>query len=194
MKTFTIILALTIIFVSEASFAQETESLADSPEMRAMFEADQSDREGGLDGIDWDIVNRNDAQRREQTLELLRAGRLNTTRDYLHAAYIFQHGNTVDQARLALSLAWISASIDQENMEAREMTAGAWDRLMMRYRQPQWYGTQAEKPGVDAEWGMYEVLEGAISDKERETMGLPPLEELRKHFEEMFQDPEQPEE
>ncbi len=157
--------------------AGEASDLIDNEALTKIFEMDQADREPGLVGIDWIVVNERDADRRLQTLEILRRGEVKTSMDFLHAAYVFQHGSTVEDFRLALSLAWVAAIIDPENEDARWVTASAWDRMLKEQGQPQWYGTQIEKFG-DSPWQVYEIQEGAVTDEQRKQLSVPPLEEI----------------
>ena len=159
--------------------------LSDHAELKKMYENDQSDRSPGPDGIDWAVVGERDERRRTRTLELLREGAVRTSGDYLHAAFVFQHGESVEDARLALSLAWISATIDPENDTARWLTAAAWDRLMMRQDQPQWYGTQFTRPPGESEWRLYKIAEDAVTDEERTALGVRTLEESKARVKKM---------
>ncbi|MEM9702019.1 MAG: hypothetical protein AAF907_06210, partial [Planctomycetota bacterium] len=112
---------------------------SDNAVLKRLFDDDQADRKGGT--IDAETFQR-DATRRQQTLDELRAGRVRTASDYYHAAMVFQHGQTADDIRLAFSLAWTSAQMDPtERDRALWLSAAAWDRIMMRLKKPQWYGT-----------------------------------------------------
>lgn len=162
----------------------EASDLTDNETLTAIFEEDQADRDSGFDDIDWDVVNERDADRRQRTLEILRRGEVKTSGDFLHAAYVFQHGSTVEDFRLALSLAWVAAIIDPKNEDAKWLTASAWDRLLKEQGLPQWYGTQIEKFG-DSPWQMYRVQDGAVTDEQRQNMGVPPLEEILRGVAEM---------
>ncbi len=120
----------------------------------------------------------NDADRREEMLEILRAGDLRTSRDFLHAAMIFQHGSDAGDYRLAHGLAVVSAAADPDHRLARWMVAASWDRYM-RYRgRPQWYGTQYTL-SKDGRRLLAPVDESAVSDEERRLHGIRPLQELR---------------
>jgi len=153
---------------------------ADNKTLTAIFEEDQADRDSEFGGIDWGKVNERDADRRHRTLEILRRGKVRTSGDFLHAAYVFQHGKSIEDFRLALSLAWLAASIDPNNEDAKSMTASAWDRLLMNHDQPQWYGTQYQKFG-DGDWMLHEIQEDAVSDEQRNALNIPTLKELKEH-------------
>jgi len=155
----------------------EASDLTDNKTLTEIFEADQTDRDFGFDEIEWDEVNERDADRRLQALEILRGGEVRTSNDFFHAAYVFQHGGTVEDFRLALSLAWVAAIINPNNEEAKWLTASAWDRLLKEQGQPQWYGTQIEKFG-DSPWQIYKLQEGAVSDEQRNQLSVPTLDEI----------------
>ena len=183
--TFSRILALALAVLALQSLAiGEVSDLADNKTLAAIFEEDQADRSSEFDEIEWDTVNERDAVRRSRTLEIIRRGEIRTSADFLHAAYIFQHGSTVEDLRLALSLSWIAATIDQDNLEAKWLTASAWDRLLKEQGQPQWYGTQIEK-FRNSPWQIYKIQKGAVTDQQREEMGVPPLGEIQRGVAEM---------
>ena len=90
---------------------------------------------------------------------------------------IFQHGARVADSRLAYSLAWISVTLDPLDDKARWLSAAAWDRMMMKQEQPQWYGTQFTRKNENTNWKLYDMAENAVTDEEREAMNVPPLSE-----------------
>jgi len=172
---------LVLLATNEASLlAMEHEEIADNKILARIFEMDQADREAGSEGIDWNAVNARDTERRTKTLELLRGGKIRTSEDFLHAAYIFQHGKSIEDFRLALSLAWVAATMNPNNEDAKWLTASAWDRLLMNQGQPQWYGTQYQRFG-DGDWMLHEVQEDAVSDEQRNALNVPTLDELKEH-------------
>jgi hypothetical protein len=76
---------------------------ADNPALATLFQQDQADREGA--SIDWQAVTTRDAARRAQAKALLDQGAVRSAADYYHAAMVFQHGETLDDYRLANALA-----------------------------------------------------------------------------------------
>lgn len=132
-------------------------------------DADQADRATGRDNIDWSVVSVRDAARRMEVRKLLADGQLRTSTDYLAAALIFQHGDGVDDIRLAHSLATIAHDLNPESRSATFMVAASWDRLMMRLKRPQWYATQFVKQGD--RWVLYDIDETIVTDEERKRMG-----------------------
>jgi len=109
-------------------------------------------------------------------------GEIKTSEDFRHAAYVFQHSETIDDYRLALSLAWVAATIDPKNEDAKWLTAAAWDRLLMNQGQPQWYGTQYQRKYGDSEWQLYEVQDGAVTDEQRQELNVPTLDESKERL------------
>jgi hypothetical protein len=91
---------------------------------------------------------------------------------------IFQHGNTVDEIRLAFSLATTSRALDPDSGRCKWLSAAAWDRLMMRLGRPQWYGTQFTKSD-GGKWELYRVDESVVSDKDRAELGVPSIAEAK---------------
>ena len=166
-----------ILGVSQSPFADESDKLTDNDELAQIFAMDQADRDPGTDGIDWDVVSERDEERRIRALEILRKGEVRTSEDFRHAAYIFQHGKTIEDFRLALSLAWLAATINPDDENARWLTAAAWDRLLMNQDQPQWYGTQYRRKDGGSEWQLYDIQEGAVTDEQRQELNVPTLSE-----------------
>ncbi len=176
------VVAILLATVSTQSpLADDQNRLTNNEELVQLFEMDQADREPGHGGIDWEVVNERDADRRAQVLEILRKGKIRTSGDFRHAAYVFQHGATIQDFRLALSLAWLAATIDPDNEDAKWLTAASWDRLLMNQGQPQWYGTQYRRFG-DSAWELYEIQDGAVTDEERQQLNVPTLDESKEQL------------
>lgn len=146
----------------------------DSPRLRELFEQDQSDRMVAPGKSDWLVISQRDTERRGAVLDLIRSGSLTTANDFYHAAMVFQHGNSAEDISLAYSLATVATRFEPTHRSARWLTAAAWDRLLMRNNKPQWYGTQFTK-GPSGKWELYPVDEAAVTDAERERLGVPTL-------------------
>ena len=166
-----IVLALAIIPAAVA---------ADNAKLKRMFEEDQEDREAEKGDL---RTNDRDRARQREALEMLRSGAVRTAADYFHAAVIFQHGETADDAAFAFSLATTGSRIDPAHAGARWLAAAAWDRVLMRRGKPQWYGTQFVRDR-DGKWVLYAIDEKAVTDAERQRHGVRTLaaqaEALRK--------------
>jgi len=155
--------------ISAEAFAQNNAELA------AMFAADQAARRG--ENIDWAVVNAQDAGRRSEVMSILNAGGIQTALDYYSAAMIFQHGDSEEEIRLAHSFATISAALGNTSA-ANWLKAASWDRLMLRYEQPQWYGTQYVMD-ESGRWMLYEVHPDAVTDEQRVAWSVPSLAEAQ---------------
>jgi hypothetical protein len=163
--------SLLAVSLSTAAFAQ---AIPANSTLAKIKTEDQAARSGAMKDIDWDKVAAEDAARRAQVLDLIKQGAVRTAEDYCNAALIFQHGDTVDEIRLAYSLAITSRALDPVAKRCRWLSAAAWDRLMMRLKRPQWYGTQFTQSQT-GQLELYLVDETAVSDSERAELGVPPL-------------------
>ncbi len=141
-------------------------------EMKALFDADQADRQSGQN-INWAVVGRRDEERRARTLELMNAGRLRSGDDFWHAAFIFQHGGQADFYLLAHTLAVIAAA--RGRSDATWIAAATLDRYLQSIDQKQIYGTQfSTPPGRPTTQTPYNRT--LISDALREALGVPARE------------------
>ncbi|PZQ23492.1 MAG: hypothetical protein DI562_18735 [Stenotrophomonas acidaminiphila] len=139
---------------------------ADHAELAALREQDQADRQGT---IDWSKVAPRDAARLARVKVLMREGAMRTASDYENAAWVFQHGDTAEDIRMAHALATLALNLEADDAGRRRwLVAASWDRLLMRQQQPQWYGTQflSDAKGLY----LYPVATDAVTDEEREKM------------------------
>ncbi len=113
---------------------------------------------------------------------MLTDGKLKTGDDYYNAAFIFQHGESVDEARTAYSLAWIAASLMPDNKKAQWLATASWDRMMMRQKKPQWYGTQYVPSENGKEWLLYNFDADAVTDQERQSFGIQKAKDIDPSF------------
>ena len=141
-------------------------------EMKRIFDEDQRVRQPG-GKIDWAVVNRSDAERREQTRKLLSAGALHTGEDFERAAFVFQHGSTPEDYLLAHTLAIVA--LKKGDQEGAWIAAATLDRYLQSVNQAQIYGTQFLSPkGEPTTQGPYNRT--LISDPLRQQLGVPGLE------------------
>jgi len=145
-------------------------------EMTAIYDADQADRQPGPK-IDWTKVWPRDAARRARTKALLDAGKLNSGTDFVHAAFVFQHGSGNDFL-LAHVLATIA--IARGRPDATWIAAATLDRYLQSVGQPQVYGTQYTVREGKATQEPYD--RSLISDALRVATGVPPqaAQEIRR--------------
>lgn len=161
---------LSLTWIAPLASAQNNE------ELRNLYEQDQAARQSN--DIDWDVLAIEDAERRQEVLEIFALGNIRTARDYFNAAMIFQHGKSPEEIRLAHSFATLAVTLDSDLKQANWLQAASWDRILLRFNQPQWYGTQyikTDNGGIR----LYEVAQGVISDEERSAWGVPSLEEAQ---------------
>ena len=161
-----------VILVVLASFSA-TALGQNNPALADMFLADQAARRG--ENIDWAVVTAQDAERRSAVTAILEAGGIRTALDYYNAAMIFQHGESEEDIRLAHSFATISAALG-DTAAAQWLKAASWDRLMLQYGQPQWYGTQYVRD-ESGRWVLHEVDPDAVTDEQRTAWSVPSLAE-----------------
>jgi hypothetical protein len=95
-----------------------------------------------------------------------------------------QHGDTLEEIRMAHALATIAASIDPLDRSARWLKAASWDRLLLRQKKPQWYGTQYVRQG-NGKWALGQMDESAVTDADRIELAVPTLAEIKKQVEVM---------
>ena len=164
-----------LVFASFSAIAQ------DNPELARMFAEDQAARR--VEEIDWTLLNRQDTERRAAVMAILRAGGVRTAQDYYNAAMIFQHGGSQDEIRLAHSLATIASSL-RSSPATNWLKAATWDRLMSRFDQPQWYGTQYVRDEA-GRWALYPVNPDAVTDEQRAAWSVPSLDEARGRVDQM---------
>jgi hypothetical protein len=173
-----------IVFGDPARANDAPETLADNPRLSTMLDEDQADRVlWRTKKIDSETILRRDESRRQEIRRMLAAAQVRTAHDFYCAALIFHHGQTIDDYRLAASLAWVSTTIEPGNKDYAYMSASTWDRFMVGQGRPQWYGTkcrhEAKQPGKDE---LYPVDETAVTDIDRARFDLKPLEVMRTHI------------
>lgn len=137
-----------------------------NPEMKAIYDEDQRVR--STEPINWDLLNKSDPPRREQTRRLLSIGALHTGRDYEEAAFIFQHGQTTDDFLLAHTLALVAVS--KGDAGAIWIATATFDRYLQRVGQKQIYGTQYTNDGTHP-WTQEPFNHDLVSDALREQLG-----------------------
>jgi hypothetical protein len=142
-----------------------------SPEMTAIYEADQKPRLGDMTKIDWKAVNAQDAERRDQVRLLLKNGKLHTGEDFEHAAFIFQHGGAPDDYLLAHTLAMIAVA--RGRVSALWIGAATLDRYLQNVGKPQIYGTQFKWNSKDQPTTQEPYDRALIADSLRRALGVP---------------------
>jgi hypothetical protein len=115
-----------------------------------------------------------DADRRAQVDAILAAGHDLSASDRFAAAWVLNHGDTVDDAQRAHELAREAAR--EGHGGAKWLAAAALDRSLMYAGRPQRYGTNMVPDGVG--YRLWD-LDPATTDLERAKWDVPPLAELQ---------------
>ncbi|HWI53073.1 MAG TPA: hypothetical protein VNT01_13115 [Symbiobacteriaceae bacterium] len=155
-------------------------------ELAALFEADQNDRkQGTLSGHMAEAVAVRDRMRRERVADMITAGDLQSPEDYLQAAFIFQHGEQLEDYWKAHELAKRAVELGHPEMrKARWMAAATYDRWLTNQGKPQKYGTQYWKDQNG--WRLMDY-DPTSTDEERAQWGVPPLAEALRRADELNQ-------
>lgn len=165
-----------IVLLACFTFAFSSVFAQDNTELSELYELDQAARQAK--NIDWESLAKEDLERRQKVLEMLSIGEIKSANDYFNAAMIFQHGDSKEDIRIAHSFATLASVLDENLKLSHWLKAATWDRLLLRFDEPQWYGTQYirnESGGIE----LYLVAPDIISDEERTNWGVPTLEEAR---------------
>ncbi len=141
-------------------------------EMTSIFEADQADRRAAV--VDWPTVTERDRIRRERTGELLDSGQLQSSDDYYHAAFIFQHGNTPDDFLKAHLLAMVAVA--RGKSMALWIASASLDRYLQSIGRSQVLGTQFTTP-ANAQTTQEPFNRSLIPDEMRRALQVPSLSE-----------------
>lgn len=169
--------------VNKCAAAQQEYMKAINAELYTMYEADQSDRAGEMDELDWTVIVDRDEKRRRRTWEMIEVGELKVADDYFHAAMILQHGNDTIDYKMAHELASKADELGSNHFAAKWLSAAAWDRYLWQCGRPQWYGTQFQM--LDGKWTIEPIDSAAVTGEERLEMGVPTLSESRLRATEM---------
>ena len=146
-----------------------TDSDVPNAEMKAIFDEDQRVRASGK--IDWNVVSKTDAERRQRTRKLLADGALHTGKDYEEAAFVFQHGETSDDYLLAHTLAMVAVS--KGDASALWIATASLDRYLQAIGQKQVFGTQYFSD-ANNHWTQKPYNRDLVSDALRKQLGYHP--------------------
>ncbi len=141
-------------------------------EIRDIYQADQADRVAGP-AIDWAVVAPRDAARRQRVRSLADAGALQHSDDFLHAAFVMQHGEKPEHFRQAHLWSLKAAELDPYNKSARWLACASEDRWLQSSGKPQVWGTQFGPDGVAEPFDR-----SARTDAQRADMGVPTVAEM----------------
>lgn len=154
---------------------ETTVRLADNMELAEIYENDQNDRRTAE--IDWSIVGERDALRQERVHELLDSGLVKSSKDYYHAAMIFQHG--WDSIAYGMAVKLMRKSIELDSNANKWLLAASIDRDLLSRNKPQIYGTQFRRQSMDQPWEQSPMDTTQITDAERIEYGVETLAEQK---------------
>ena len=163
-----------LCFYAAGTYAASNPATAQSnAEMQRICDEDQVARQGGFN-IDWAVVDKADAARRDETLVLLKRGALHTGEDYNRAALVFQHGSTPNDFLVAHTLALIA--LKKGDAGSIWIATATLDRYLQSVHQPQIYGTQFRT--VDKNPTTQDPYDRLLmGDAVRKELNVPSLEE-----------------
>jgi hypothetical protein len=160
-----------------------------SSELQDLFSADRDERtyhpEYGTPEY-W-LLREQDAQRRKRLKAIIESSGLKEPEDYYHAAWILNHGESVEEI-------WQGHILAQEAVKlglgrARWLAAATYDRWLMYQGKPQKYGTQIVPDGKRQRvWD----VEPATTDAERAEWDVPSLAEMERRAEEVTRNEQMP--
>ncbi len=141
--------------------------------LKKLYNKDQKERILAAEGkIDAKKLVHNDRARKQYARVLYKNNLISTPRDLFYAAMLFHHGASIADAKIAKRLARMS--MVEGFKKARWLYAAATDRLLMKQKRPQKYGTQFFKKNEKRKWVLYEI-DQKTTDKERAVYNVPAL-------------------
>lgn len=153
------------------------------------FEADLQDHRQGLcvGTAEYTAMRERDAERRSAASRVLAEDPDLEAVDLYRAAWLFNHGDTPDDAERAYRLASVAASAG--HAPARWLSAASYDRWQMYRGLPQRYGTQIVPDGVGFRvWD----TDPSVTDEDRAALDVPPLADQHRRATEIGRTTPQP--
>jgi hypothetical protein len=139
-----------------------------SEELEILADEEASERSGPMTELGLERSR----QRRLHVARLLYEGAARTSDDYVHAAFIFQFGDSVAELERANALANRALAFRDVHPQARWLAASTDDQLRMLRGEAQRFGTQVCFQGE--KWALYRV-DPRVTDAERAVWDVPPL-------------------
>lgn len=139
-------------------------------QLKQIYENDITDRNNAIPD---DLLNENDRERILLVQQILDETPNLQAQDYHHAAFIFQHGETLDHYKEAHKLAMKAVELGDET--ARWLAAASLDRSLLMDGKPQKYGTQFIKLSEESDWELALPIDPSVTDEERAIWNVPPL-------------------
>lgn len=166
-----VVLAVAALVAVSGTPSRAAEPVESNAEMARLFNEDQAARSNTA-SVDWSVVAKADAARREATRKLLNAGSLHAGEDFRRAAFIFQHGSSPEDYLLAHTLAMVAVA--KGNSGALWIGTATLDRYLQSIGRAQIYGSQFKS--TDGGPVTQEPFDtSVISDALRRELGVPTL-------------------
>lgn len=172
-----LLMGLCAIVACKSPKKESAHLLSDNEELKKMYEADQSDRRPQSGTIDWEVVLPRDSVRLTRAFELVKTNKVQTAKDYYHAAVIFQHG--YDTIASGMAVMTMKKAVALDTTINKWLLAAAIDRDLQRRSQPQIFGTQFTK-NEKGLWVLYNIDTTKITDAQRRAHNVSSLSSLRK--------------
>jgi hypothetical protein len=137
-----------------------------SAELQSLVQADQEDRKGEMNNIDWSIVSPDDLQRRIRVGELFGRGCLKEAQDYAAAAMIYQHGDAIDH--VYQTFIWAKKAVELGDEKQKWLMAAGLDRYLVRTGHQQLFATQGSKGPGSLCWCLEPVEASFPNDRRME--------------------------
>ncbi len=151
-------------------------------ELQTLLRADQDERinHPEVGTPEYLALRERDAARRKRLQKIVASEELEELEDYYNAAWILNHGETIEEIWQAHLLAKKAAELGLRR--ARWLAAATYDRWLMYQSKPQKYGTQIVPDGKRQRiWD----VDPRTSDAERAEWDVPSLAEMEKRAEEV---------
>jgi len=137
---------------------------ARSAELQTIVDADQADRQGPIDKIDWSKILPRDLEREVRVANIFAEGCLKDSRDYAAAAMVYQHGETADH--VYQTFIWAKKAVDLGDQTQKWLTVAGLDRYLVRIGRKQLFATQYGKDNGNPCWCL-EPIETTFPENKR---------------------------
>lgn len=151
-------------------------------ELQTLLRADQDERinHPKVGTLEYSALRERDASRRKRLQEIVAAEELEEPDDYYNAAWILNHGETVEEIWQAHGLAKTAAELGLTR--AGWLAAATYDRWLMYQGKSQKYGTQIVPDGKRQRvWD----VDPNTSDAERAEWDVPSLADMERRAKEV---------
>ena len=156
--------------------------------LKTLFAEDQKDR---ISGIDYKIIIKNDRRRKELANIFLKNKEKLTPEEIYYAAIFFHHSTNNNDVRKARGLALLNIKrgelLKKENKwveKSKWLFAATTDRLLIRERKLQKYGTQFHQKSIDSPRELFDY-DKSTTDKERVALFVPTLKQTLRNLKKM---------